>query len=280
MTQCGLTMLSRWQHSKIFCKGCAVIGNAATAAFLLNRVPTLLHKQLLVCRALAAGQEAQVAPTLPDFQLREAEQIAGKRDKVESTHAQSNEQFPWNRCTHLPSRSGFQLHNGPLDTTAIIGRIKKNVKDHSQQTKINKISHVLFPCELWFQLQENYSVVGNEWENAWDPRFTWPLIGREMPSPALITIPNFLQGIQVTRLALHRSSFRRDILLCDLTFKQINNLAAAITLFCIPYFSKVCFPLWTGVWDFPYLYLFSQKICSSVVIFPKNYTKCWGFFVS
>lgn len=108
----------------MFCKGWAeflCIGNVATAAvFLLNKVPTLFHKQLV---ELAAGQEAQVAPTLADFQLKEAEQIAGKGDRVKSKRAQSNELFSWTKHTHLCSRSGFQFHIGPLDTAAIIGRI-------------------------------------------------------------------------------------------------------------------------------------------------------------
>jgi len=61
--------------------------------------------------------------SLPDLQLREAEQMAGKGDRVKSKHPQSNEQSPWTKCEYLSSRSAFQVHAGLLDTTTIINRI-------------------------------------------------------------------------------------------------------------------------------------------------------------
>lgn len=106
------------------------MGNAATTDASLLAVPsTLFHEQLVISKALAAGRRRAggtgSTSSLPDFQLREAEQMAGKGERAKSKHPQSNELSPWTKCAHLSSRLGFQLHTGLLDTSVITNIILK-----------------------------------------------------------------------------------------------------------------------------------------------------------
>lgn len=100
---------------------------------------TLFHEQLVVGKALAAGRRraggTSGTRSLPDFQLREAEQMAGNGDRVKSKHPQSNEQSPRTKCAHLSSRSEFQLHIGLLDTTAKINNLKIDEKPFATNQK-------------------------------------------------------------------------------------------------------------------------------------------------